>query len=59
MVSSLQAFEELIEFRTTDAYLNLGLTKLHNNNNNNKVNQSVYRPGQNRSALESQGSQNF
>jgi len=62
MVSSLQAFEEVIEFPTTEAYLNLGLAKLHNNNNNNnnnKLNRSVYGPGQDLGALGGQGSQNF
>ena len=33
MRSNLQVFEEVIEFHATKAYLNLRLTKVHNNNN--------------------------
>jgi hypothetical protein len=38
MRSNLQVFEEVIEFHATKAYLNLGLTKVHNNNNDNNKN---------------------
>ena len=31
----LQASEEVIEFHASEAYLNLGLTEVHNNDNNN------------------------
>jgi hypothetical protein len=42
MGSKSQASEEVIEFLAREAYLNLGLNKLNDdNNNNNKVKQSV------------------